>query len=196
MKAGTWAIMISALFALALLGLVVFIAVDLSDGMPSVWGRVLEAQQERPLMDLDSIPEHVVSGYLDEMDPDFFDEQSGFFSGSSAAIFANMRSGRIVETRRSEVFNRLLWFIMSGKKSSSHHWKTHQLAVNWYLHDVVPRDLLLSWYFTWMRIGCGGIGLEEGARSEFGKPAAALTREEAGWLAMLDSDSRHCELRR
>ena len=80
---------------------------------------------------------------------------------------------------------------LSGERS----WlrKGQEAIITWMIEDVLSKRRILELYLNVAEWGDGVFGAEAAARRHFGVPAAALSAEQAAWLAVILPSPRRYE---
>jgi monofunctional biosynthetic peptidoglycan transglycosylase len=132
----------------------------------------------------DRISVHLKRAVVASEDAKFL-EHAGFdWEAIEKAAEENEREGRIVagaSTISQQLARNLL---LSGERS----WlrKGEEAAITWMLESAMTKRRILELYLNVAEWGPGGVfGAEAAARHHFGVSAAALSREQAAWLAAI-----------
>jgi monofunctional glycosyltransferase len=150
---------------------------------------ILRARNPRAHLQQRWVPYERISVYLKRAvvaseDAKFL-EHAGFdWEAIEKAAEENEREGRIVagaSTISQQLARNLL---LSGERS----WlrKGEEAAITWMLESAMTKRRILELYLNVAEWGPGGVfGAEAAARHHFGVSAAALSREQAAWLAAI-----------
>lgn len=149
-------------------------------------GRVIGSfgQAQRILIEASRLPGYVTDAVIVAEDRDFFDHGGISLPSILRALFANLRSGRIVQggstITQQYAKNALLH---DDSQSLVRKIKEGVLAVK--LEDRYPKRDILNFYLNTVYLGGGAYGIEAAARMYFNKPAARLSLAEASLLAAI-----------
>lgn len=149
-------------------------------------GEGLAWPDRRPLP-LEDLGGNVARAVVASEDGRFFLHGGFDWDGICHAVERNATGGRLRggSTLTQQVAkNVFLWQGRSWLRKGLEAWYTVLLEV------LVPKDRILELYLNVAETGPMTFGAEAGARRWFGKPASALTAEEAGRLAGLLPDPR------
>lgn len=121
-----------------------------------------------------------------------FLEHEGFdWEAIHKAIERNERRGRIVAGASTISQQLAKNLFLSGERS----WlrKAQEAAITWMLERTLTKRRILELYLNVAEWGDSVFGAEAAARHHFGVPAAALTPEQAAWLAVILPSPRRYE---
>lgn len=113
-----------------------------------------------------------------------FIEHEGFdWEAIHKALERNERKGRVVAGASTISQQLAKNLFLSGERS----WlrKGQEAAITWMLEAALPKRRILELYLNFAEWGDGVFGAEAAARHHFGRSAAALSAEQAAWLAAI-----------
>ena len=137
------------------------------------------------------ISPHLKRAVVAAEDARFLDHEGFDWEAIQQAMARNERRGRIVagaSTISQQVAKNLF---LSGSRS----WlrKGQEALITWMLETTMPKRRILELYLNFAEWGEGVFGAEAAARHHFGLPAAALSQEQAAWLAAILPSPRRYE---
>jgi monofunctional biosynthetic peptidoglycan transglycosylase len=129
------------------------------------------------------ISEHLKRAVVAAEDARFLDHEGFDWSAIQKAMQKNEERGRVVAgaSTISQQLSKNLF--LSGSRS----WlrKAQEAAITWMMERTLSKRRILELYLNVAEWGEGVFGAEAAARHHFGIPAAALTAEQATWLAAI-----------
>ncbi|HWD22967.1 MAG TPA: monofunctional biosynthetic peptidoglycan transglycosylase [Burkholderiales bacterium] len=137
------------------------------------------------------ISNHLKRAVVAAEDARFLDHEGFDWEAIQKAIAKNERRGRIVvgaSTISQQLAKNLF---LSGSRS----WlrKGEEALITWMLEASMSKRRILELYLNFAEWGEGVFGAEAAARYHFGVPAAALSAEQAAWLAAILPSPRRYE---
>jgi monofunctional biosynthetic peptidoglycan transglycosylase len=116
-------------------------------------------------------------------DARFLDHEGFDWESIQKAIAKNERRGRLVAGASTISQQLAKNLFLSGERS----WlrKGQEAIITWMLETVMSKRRILELYLNVAEWGDGVFGAEAAARHHFGVPAAALSAEQAAWLAAI-----------
>jgi len=124
-------------------------------------------------------------------DARFLDHEGFDWEMIQKAMVRNEKRGRVVAGASTISQQLAKNLFLSGERS----WlrKGQEAIITWMLEDVLSKRRILELYLNVAEWGDGVFGAEAAARYHFGVPAAALTAEQAAWLAVILPSPRRYE---
>jgi len=107
------------------------------------------------------------------------------------ALERNEKKGRVVAGASTISQQLAKNLFLSGERSWAR--KGQEAAITWMLETVMTKRRILELYLNFAEWGEGVFGAEAAARHHFGVSAAALTAEQAAWLAAILPSPRRYE---
>ncbi len=142
---------------------------------------VLHDEQNRIVVDLDSVPEHVRNAFVAIEDERFFNHYGFDVISSMRAAYVNYRAGKILQggstITQQLAQNAFLTTEMTYRRKIQEIWLAIQLERNY------GKEEILEFYLNRIYFGNGAYGIEAAAQTYFAKPAANLSIAEAALLA-------------
>ena len=136
------------------------------------------------------ISEHLKRAVIAAEDAKFLDHEGFDWEAITKAIQKNESLGKVVAGASTITQQLAKNLFLSGSRS----WlrKGQEAAITWMMERTLSKRRILEIYLNVAEWGEGIFGAEAAARHHFGVPAAALTPEQAAWLAaILPSPKRY-----
>jgi monofunctional glycosyltransferase len=156
----------------------------------------LQAKEPRARLKHQWVPYERISANLKRAvvaaeDARFLDHEGFDWEMIQKAIVRNEKRGRVVAGASTISQQLAKNLFLSGERS----WlrKGQEAIITWMLEDVLSKRRILELYLNVAEWGDGVFGAEAAARHHFGVPAAALTAEQAAWLAVILPSPRRYE---
>ncbi|MBU0625509.1 PBP1A family penicillin-binding protein [Patescibacteria group bacterium] len=140
--------------------------------------------QNRQLVSLEEIPQHVSRAFTAAEDRNFFQHHGFDPRAIVRAALANFQSGDIRQggsTITQQVVRGLI--LRTNERTFERKFREIFLAVE--LERLLPKDRILEIYLNEVFLGRGSYGIEAAARTYFGKSVGQLSLAEAAMLAGL-----------
>jgi monofunctional biosynthetic peptidoglycan transglycosylase len=137
------------------------------------------------------ISPHLKRAVVAAEDAKFLDHEGFDWEAIQKAIEKNERRGKVV-AGASTISQQLAKNLFL---SSSRSWarKVEEAVITWMMERTLSKRRILELYLNVAEWGEGIFGAEAAARHHFGVPAAALTPEQAAWLAAILPSPRRYE---
>jgi monofunctional biosynthetic peptidoglycan transglycosylase len=116
-------------------------------------------------------------------DAKFLDHQGFDWEAIQKAIEKNEREGRVVAGASTISQQLAKNLFLSGERTWAR--KGEEALITWMLESTLSKRRILELYLNFAEWGEGIFGAESAARHHFGVSAAALTAEQAAWLAAI-----------
>ena len=129
------------------------------------------------------ISEHLKRAVISAEDARFLDHEGFDWNAIQKAIEKNEQRGKVVAGASTISQQLAKNLFLSGSRS----WlrKAQEAAITWMMERTLSKRRILEIYLNVAEWGEGVFGAEAAARHHFGVPAAALTVEQATWLAAI-----------
>jgi monofunctional biosynthetic peptidoglycan transglycosylase len=137
------------------------------------------------------ISEHLKRAVVAAEDARFLDHEGFDWEMIQKAIVRNEKKGRVIAGASTISQQLAKNLFLSGERS----WlrKGQEAIITWMLEDALSKRRILELYLNVAEWGDGVFGAEAAARRHFGVPAAALSPEQAAWLAVILPSPRRYE---
>ena len=144
---------------------------------------VLKGSQDRTVVPLSSLPEHVKNAFIAAEDLRFYQHRGFDPVRILGAVAANLRSRSFSEGASTITQQLIKLTHLSSDKTIARKLEEVYLAVQ--LERVCSKDEILEMYLNYVYFGRGAYGVEAAARSYFGVGAAELSPIQAAALAAI-----------
>jgi monofunctional glycosyltransferase len=150
-----------------------------------------QARLRHQWMPYERISVHLKRAVVAAEDARFLDHEGFDWEMIQKAISRNEERGRIVAGASTISQQLAKNLFLSAERS----WlrKGEEALITWMLEDALTKRRILELYLNYAEWGEGIFGAEAAARYHFGVPAAALTAEQAAWLAAILPTPRRYE---
>jgi monofunctional biosynthetic peptidoglycan transglycosylase len=137
------------------------------------------------------ISENLKRAVVAAEDAKFLDHEGFDWEAITKAIQKNESRGRVVAGASTITQQLAKNLFLSGSRS----WlrKAQEAVITWMMERTLSKRRILEIYLNVAEWGEGIFGAEAAARHHFGVPAAALTPEQAAWLAAILPSPRRYE---
>jgi monofunctional biosynthetic peptidoglycan transglycosylase len=136
------------------------------------------------------ISEHLKRAVVAAEDAKFLDHEGFDWEAIQKAMQKNEQRGKLVAGASTITQQLAKNLFLSGHRSWAR--KGQEAAITWMMERTLSKRRILELYLNVAEWGEGIFGAEAAARHHFGVPAAALTLEQAAWLAaILPSPKRY-----
>ena len=164
------------------------LSVQVLDGDDRLFS-ALGGGEERLLMDIDDLPDHVKNAFIAAEDARFYDHPGVDAVRILGAAWSDLKAGAFVEGASTITQQLIKLTHLDSRKELSRKVDEAILAVQ--LERIYGKDQILEMYLNTVYFGGGYYGLETAARGYFGVSAAELSLDEAALLAgVLKSPAR------
>ena len=137
------------------------------------------------------ISAHLKRAVVAAEDARFLDHEGFDWEAIQQAMARNERRGRIVAGASTISQQLAKNLFLSGSRSWAR--KGQEALITWMLESTMSKRRILELYLNFAEWGEGVFGAEAAARHHFGLPAAALSQEQAAWLASILPSPRRYE---
>ena len=170
------------------------LSVQVFDGDDRLFS-VLSSGEERLLMHVNDLPDHVKNAFIAAEDARFYDHPGVDAIRILGAAWSDLKAGAFVEGASTITQQLIKLTHLNSRKELSRKVDEAILAVQ--LERIYGKDQILEMYLNTVYFGSGYYGLETAARGYFGVPASELTLDQAALLAgVLKSPGRFAPNRR
>ena len=170
------------------------LSVQVFDGEDQLFS-ALSGGEERLLMHIEDLPDHVKKAFIAAEDARFYDHPGVDVIRILGAAWSDLKAGAFVEGASTITQQLIKLTHLNSRKELSRKVDEAILAVQ--LERIYGKDQILEMYLNTVYFGGGYYGLETAARGYFGVPAAELTLDQAALLAgVLKSPARFAPHRR
>lgn len=138
-------------------------------------------RERRTVIPFDRIPDSAKLAFLAAEDAHFYEHEGLNYFGILRALIANVRAGRMVQGG-STITQQVIKNVLLDHERSLRR-KVREVLLVHRLEQSLSKDEIFWLYLNHIYLGHGRYGIEEAARFYFGKPASALTLDEAAVLA-------------
>jgi monofunctional biosynthetic peptidoglycan transglycosylase len=156
----------------------------------------LQAKDPRARLKHQWVPYERISVHLKRAvvaaeDARFLDHEGFDWEMIQKAMTRNEKKGRVVAGASTISQQLAKNLFLSGERS----WlrKGQEAIITWMLEDMLSKRRILELYLNLAEMGDGVFGAEAAARQHFGVSAAALSPEQAAWLAVILPSPRRYE---
>ncbi|MGH0029090.1 MAG: penicillin-binding protein 1A [Myxococcota bacterium] len=139
--------------------------------------------ERRRLVALEDVPQHVVRAFIAAEDSHFFEHSGIDYPSIVRAAWANLRAGGVVEGASTITQQTVKGLLLTPERKFRRKIREMILARN--LEARLTKQEILYLYLNQIYFGSGAYGIQEAARSYYGKDVADLTVGEAAQLAGL-----------
>lgn len=129
------------------------------------------------------LPPYLVKAIVATEDRRFFQHKGVDLRGTLRALYANLKSGRVVEGGSTITQQLARNLFLSTKQNYTRKAKEALLAL--WIEGRYTKEQILSLYLNRIYFGAGAYGIDSAARTYFGKSAREVTLAEAAVLAGL-----------
>jgi penicillin-binding protein 1A len=144
---------------------------------------------------IDKLPPHVKLAVLAAEDAGFYEHEGLNYLGILRAFVVNLRAGH---TRQggSTITQQVVKNVLLGDSQRTFGRKVREALLSRRLESELTKDQILELYLNQIYFGHGRYGIEEAARSDFGKGARDLSIAEAALLAGRIAKPESCSPRK
>lgn len=140
-------------------------------------------EEERYVVDLETVPEHVRKAFLASEDAGFYQHAGIDFKSIARAVVKNLAAGKKAQGGSTISQQVARTFFLSPKKTIKR--KVAEILLAREIEKELTKDEILHRYLNQIFFGKGAYGIEAAARVHFGKHVQDLTLAEGALLAGL-----------
>ncbi|MBT6843495.1 MAG: PBP1A family penicillin-binding protein [Candidatus Melainabacteria bacterium] len=148
---------------------------------------VLQGKEDRQVVKLSQISDHMKQAVLAAEDSDFFHHSGVSLTSILRAAAINIKAGKIVQggSTISQQMVKNLFIKEDDRYKRSFSRKIVELLIAFEVEDKYPKERILEIYLNQVYFGNLAYGIERAAQRYFSKPASKLNITEASYLAGL-----------
>lgn len=151
------------------------------------------AHERRTVVDVASLPRHVVHAFLAAEDANFYRHKGLDYPGILRAVLKNLRPGAHLQGASTITQQTVKALVLGPERSYTRKIREAILARE--LEQLLTKDEILHIYLNQIYFGSGAWGVEEAAQTYFGKPVQKLTLGEAALMASIPKNPSRYTLR-
>ena len=165
---------------------------SIEDYQPPLTTRILDhegrligqfANQRRAIAPLGSLPDHVGQAFVAAEDSHFFEHSGIDYVAIVRAAIADIKAGGIEQGASTITMQLVKQMLLTSEKKFSR--KLREMVLARQIEKHFSKNEILYLYLNQIYFGSGAWGIDEAARTYFGKPGTELTVSEAALLAGL-----------
>ncbi len=141
-------------------------------------------EERRRLVPIEEIPKHVQLAFVAAEDGSFFEHEGLDYRGILRAALANLRAGGAKSQGASTITQQMVKSLLLTPEKTYRR-KIREMFLARDIEKSFTKDEILYLYLNQIYFGQGAWGIEEAARTYFGKHVGELTVSEAAMLAGL-----------
>jgi penicillin-binding protein 1A len=141
------------------------------------------AEEERIVIPLEQVPQHVLDAFISAEDKEFRSHHGLDFYGIGRAAWGNLVAGEVTGGGSTITQQVAKTFLLSSEQTVVRKIKDMLLARQ--IEQRLTKDEILYLYLNQIYLGSRAYGIEQAARTYFGKPASELDLAEGSLIAGL-----------
>ncbi|MBC7794711.1 MAG: PBP1A family penicillin-binding protein [Clostridia bacterium] len=145
--------------------------------------------EKRIVVPYDAIPQHVVHAFLAAEDAAFFEHGGLDYMGMLRAALMNLRPGAHLQGASTITQQTVKTFVLGPERSITR--KLREIILSRELEDMLSKEDILALYLNQIYFGASAYGIEEAARTYFGKSVRDVDLGEAALLAAIPKNPSH-----
>lgn len=146
-------------------------------------------EERRVFVPLKVIPKHVVDAFLAAEDARFYDHEGLDYLGILRAAIKNLRPGAHLQGASTITQQTVKTLVLGPERS---YWrKMREAILSRQLESMLDKEGILTLYLNQIYFGAGAYGVEEAARTYFGKSIRDVNLGEAALLAAIPKNPSH-----
>ena len=166
---------------------------SVEDYRPAIASRVLDREgvvigrffeERRTLVPLERIPDHVVQAFVAGEDSSFFEHSGIDYRSILRAAWVNLRAGGEIKQGASTITQQMVKGLLLTPERKFRR-KIREMILARRIERRFSKQEILYLYLNQIYFGHGAYGINEGARTYFGKNAGTLSISEGALLAGL-----------
>ena len=142
---------------------------------------VLHGEENRSVVPLSEVPDHVVEAVLDVEDDRFWEHGGVDLRATMRALLTNVSEGGVSQGGSTITQQLVKNALLTPEKTVGRKFKEAVLALR--LEDQMSKEDILEKYLNTVYFGNGAYGVQAAAETYFGGDASTLTRGQAAFLA-------------
>ncbi|MEZ0312623.1 MAG: penicillin-binding protein 1A [Myxococcota bacterium] len=139
--------------------------------------------EKRTVVPYDAIPKHVVHAFMAAEDASFFEHGGLDYVGMMRAFIKNLRPGAHMQGASTITQQTVKTFVLGPERSLTRKFREIILARE--LEQLLSKEDILTLYLNQIYFGSSAYGIEEAARTYFGKSVREVDLAEAALLAAI-----------
>ncbi|MEM6732758.1 MAG: transglycosylase domain-containing protein, partial [Myxococcota bacterium] len=140
-------------------------------------------EERRVYVSFDAIPERVVRAFLAAEDSRFYEHEGLDYLGILRAAIKNLRPGAHLQGASTITQQTVKTMVLGPERS---YWrKMREAILSRQLESMLTKEEILTLYLNQIYFGAGAYGVEEAARTYFGKSVRDVSLGEAALLASI-----------
>ena len=149
--------------------------------------------ERRTVVPFTTIPQHVVHAFLAAEDAGFYEHEGIDYFGILRAFVKNLRPGAHLQGASTITQQTVKTLVLGPERSYTRKLREALLARQ--LEQLLQKDEILAIYLNQIYFGNGAYGVEEAARTYFGKSVAELNLGEGALLAAIPKNPSRYNVR-
>jgi penicillin-binding protein 1A len=141
-------------------------------------------EERRRLVDLESLPPHVVQAFIAAEDKTFFEHEGVDYASIVRAAWTNLQAGGEIRQGASTITQQLVKSMLLSPERTLRR-KVREMLLARRIEQRFSKQEILHLYLNQIYFGSGAYGIAEAARTYFGKEIGAIDVGEAALLAGL-----------
>ena len=149
--------------------------------------------ERRSVVPFGNIPKHVVQAFLAAEDANFYAHEGIDYFGIMRAFFKNLRPGAHLQGASTITQQTVKTLVLGPERSYTR--KIREALLARHLEQLLHKDEILAIYLNQIYFGSGAYGVEEAARTYFGKSVTELGLGEGALLAAIPKNPSRYNVR-
>lgn len=145
--------------------------------------------EKRTVVPYDAIPQHVIHAFLAAEDASFFEHGGLDYMGMFRAALMNLRPGAHLQGASTITQQTVKTFVLGPERSITR--KLREIILSRELEGLLSKEDILALYLNQIYFGSSAYGIEEAARTYFGKSVRDVDLGEAALLAAIPKNPSH-----
>ncbi len=146
-------------------------------------------KERRTVVPIDAIPKHVVHAFLAAEDAGFYEHEGLDYWGILRAAIKNLRPGAHLQGASTITQQTAKNLVLGAERSYAR--KMKEVILSREMERLLTKDEILYLYLNQIYFGSGAYGVEEAARTYFGKSIREVDLAEASLLASVPKNPSH-----
>jgi penicillin-binding protein 1A len=146
-------------------------------------------REKRTVVPIEAIPQHVIHAFLAAEDAKFYEHEGLDYLGILRAAVKNLRPGAHLQGASTITQQTVKTLVVGPERSYVRKMREALLAHK--LEQMLTKDEILYLYLNQIYFGSGAYGVEEAARTYFGKSIRDVNLAEAALLAAIPKNPSH-----
>ncbi|MBN1961138.1 MAG: PBP1A family penicillin-binding protein [Deltaproteobacteria bacterium] len=150
-------------------------------------------KERRTVVPIEYIPRHVINAFLAAEDATFYEHEGLDYFGILRAAIKNLRPGAHLQGASTITQQTVKTLVVGPERSYVR--KMREILLTRQIEQMLSKDDILYLYLNQIYFGAGAYGIEEAAKTYFGKSVRDLTIEEGAYLAAIPKNPSRYTLR-